>query len=131
MLNPYMVTQAVPKPDAHSSDTAWMAPVVHYCSTTQTLHIRRDTLTSQESTILGAVEETLHEICRALGMMWVDAFDIESAGDDRLSELVNGWKHQVKSLMLWLDWSIWIRCDPGCGPEVCSLVFNRVIILRP
>ena len=59
-------------------------------------------------------------------MMCVDAFDIESAGDDRLSELVNGWKHQVESLMLWLDWSIWIRCDPGCGPEVCSPVFNRV-----
>ncbi|THH17485.1 hypothetical protein EW146_g3336 [Bondarzewia mesenterica] len=123
MLSPYMVTHAVPDEGSKPTvDVAWLSPVVHYCSTTQTSHIRRDTLTSQEEKILAAVEETLHEICRVLGVMWVHAFDIETATEQLLGELVKGWREQVKSLMNWLDWSMWVRCESACGPEsICHI----------
>jgi len=31
---------------------------------------------------------------------------------------VESWRQSVQDLMAWLDWSMWVRCHPECGPEV-------------
>ena len=28
------------------------------------------------------------------------------------------WTEDLDRLMAWLDWSVWVKCDPECGPEV-------------
>ncbi|KAI0060141.1 hypothetical protein BV25DRAFT_985684 [Artomyces pyxidatus] len=111
MLAPYITTEAV----RNSSDTSWVGSIVHYCSTTQTSMIPGGTLTPQERLIRDAVEGTLHEICRRLTLMWVDAFDIEAATDRRKAEALGRWRVHVRELMEWLDWSVWNKCNPACG----------------
>lgn len=124
MLNPYMVTHAVPKPNSDPrTNTTWVDPIIHYCSTTQTFHIDKRSLTAQEVRTLNAVKKTLSEICRTLGSLWVDAFDVEEMDIGKQGEVLDRSRMKVKDLMLWLDWSMWIRCDPACGPEVKSILY--------
>ncbi|KAG1887216.1 hypothetical protein F4604DRAFT_1720766 [Suillus subluteus] len=33
---------------------------------------------------------------------------------------MNDWRQDIQKLMSWLDWSVWIKCRPACGPEVGS-----------
>ena len=41
----------------------------------------------------------------------------------RVTRLRDEWITDVNRLMTWLDWSVRVKCDPACGPEVglCSL----------
>ncbi|KAF8837256.1 hypothetical protein BDN67DRAFT_983357 [Paxillus ammoniavirescens] len=32
------------------------------------------------------------------------------------------WRSDVNRLMGWLDWNVWVKCKPACGPEeMCYL----------
>ncbi|KZV73069.1 hypothetical protein PENSPDRAFT_603320 [Peniophora sp. CONT] len=97
-----------------NSDHAWLAPIAHRCARTQTSHIPASRLTYQEELILHAVQQTTHEICRRLALMWSDAFDIESADEAEAARAVGEWGVHTKELMDWLDWSSWQTCRPGC-----------------
>ena len=77
-----------------------------------------DLLTPQEKVIKGAVEEVLSRICSILGDIWVDAFNSEETGVKELEGFLVKWESGIAELMDWLDRSIWIKCDAGCGPEV-------------
>jgi hypothetical protein len=119
MLNPYLLVQAVPDSVTDpSANTSWAAPIAQHCAQTQTLHVPVGQLTRQERRILEAMEDVLHEICRVLTGMWVDAFDIEAASEKHASTVVQSWRQSIHDLMVWLDWSVWVRCTPACGPEV-------------
>ncbi|KAI0060144.1 hypothetical protein BV25DRAFT_1918011 [Artomyces pyxidatus] len=77
MLVPYMTTDSVPtNPSCTSS-------LVQRCSTPPTSLLPAGLLTPQVRRILDAVQGTLREIYRRLTLMWVDAFDIEEASEDR------------------------------------------------
>ena len=75
---------------------------------------------------MNAVQETTGEICRRLGLMWIDAFDIESAdtSEQHAARIVGEWRTDVRELMEWLDWPAWQTCRPGCQvnvrPFLCS-----------
>ncbi|KAI9454662.1 hypothetical protein BJY52DRAFT_713339 [Lactarius psammicola] len=123
MLAPYITRVDIPKKRLPpSADLSWAAPVLQRCATTQTSHIPLSMLTPQEARIHAAVENTLGEICRRLVLVWVELFDVEAAdeaGAMEASEVARGY---IEELMAWLDWSVWIRCEPGCNPgEVCYL----------
>ena len=116
MLGPYITTVDVPPASVPASANAsWLAPVVHRCATTQTSHIPLGMLTPQEVRIHAAVESTLREICRRLALVWVGFFDVEGADEVKVAEVIGvGHKH-IDELMSWLDWSLWVRCEPACG----------------
>ena len=118
MLSPYMLTSAIPPNPTESVDPSWIDPVVKHCASTHTAWAPEGFLTPQEKVIKGAVEEVLSQICRVLGDIWVDAFDSEEAGAKELEQLLGKWQSDVVELMDWLDWSIWLKCNPSCGPEV-------------
>lgn len=121
MLSPYMVVSSMPSPDVDpTSNTSWIVPMVHYCATTQTLHLNTTSMTKQEKRIKSSVEEVLGEICRTLGSLWVDAFDVEAAEMGMQVEVVERSRLKVTRLMRWLDWPMWVKCRPSCGPEVCG-----------
>ena len=124
MLAPYLTTADVPTWLPPSADLSWVAPIVRRCATTQTSHIPLGMLTSQEVRIHAAVENTLHEICRRLVLVWVEFFDIEmedEAGATEATELARG---HIEELMAWLDWSVWVRCKPGCSLGVGRLILH-------
>ena len=119
ILNPYLLVQAVPEPGADpAANTSWVIPIAQRCAQTQTLGIPLEQLTKQERRILNAIEDVLHEICRVLTGMWIDAFDIEAASEKHARTAVQSWRQSVQDLMAWLDWAVWVRCNPSCGPEV-------------
>ena len=120
MLTPYMITSAIPPNPTGPVDRSWIDPVVKHCASTHTAWARAALLTWQEKVIKEAVEEVLSRICRVLGDLWVDAFDSTEAGVEEHERFLRKWQSDIIELMDWLDWSMWLRCDPACGPEVGS-----------
>jgi hypothetical protein len=115
MLGPYMTTVDIPQRLPASVNTSWLAPVVRRCATTQTSRIPLGMLTPQEVRIHAAVESTLHEICRRLALLWVDFFDVEDQDEAKAAEAIEAGHGHIDELMNWLDWSLWVRCEPACG----------------
>ncbi|KAH7924174.1 hypothetical protein BV22DRAFT_1035404 [Leucogyrophana mollusca] len=43
-----------------------------------------------------------------------------------ISTLTRGWRDELSGLMMWLDWSVWIKCIPACGFEVCVIATSII-----
>ncbi|KAJ6472864.1 hypothetical protein C8R47DRAFT_1145633 [Mycena vitilis] len=139
MLTPYILYTA--RPSSHSSDIiddAWAYPVWQGCATKHTAYIHGSValqvrLTQSERVLLRSFDETNREICRVVVRMWVAGV---RAGVDPLIKIeqnrksaahsvtytVEGWRTDTQGIMAWLDWSVWVKCRPACGPdEMCYL----------
>lgn len=114
MLAPYHSRNPVSSP---LNATAF-APVIERCSTSHTAGINVARLTPQEILLKNAVETVLHEICRVLGLMWLEAFDGEALPNSRKQGLMEKWSTDVDRLQRWLGWADWVACEPVCGPTV-------------
>ena len=122
MLAPYITRVDIPDRLPPSVNLSWAAPIAQRCATTQTSHIPLDMLTSQEARIHAAMENTLHEICRRLVLVWVEFFDVEAADEARAVKATEMAYEHIDELMAWLDWSAWVRCEPGCSLGVGDLI---------
>ena len=120
MLTPYMLVSAAPPNPIGPVDPSWIDPVVEHCASTHTTWAPEALLTPQEKVIKAAVEEVLFRICGVLGDIWVDVFDSEKSDVGVLERVLRKWQSGITELMDWLDWSIWLKCKPVCGPEVSS-----------
>ncbi|KAI0033516.1 hypothetical protein K488DRAFT_47566 [Vararia minispora EC-137] len=119
MLEPYLSRDSVPSDDG-SKD--WLGPVVYRCAASATSYIPVDLLTEQERLILASVDQTLHEICRRLARMWEVAFDVEEAETEEIDATIQSLRRETIELVLWLDWSIWVKCRPACAEdEMCYI----------
>ncbi|KAF9652814.1 hypothetical protein BDM02DRAFT_3136802 [Thelephora ganbajun] len=122
MLTPYMLTSAIPQESTGPVDPSWITPVVEHCASTHTTWAPQDLLTKQEKAIKVAIEGVLNEICSTLGELWLDAFDAETADIETGHRFVSAWRKEIVELMDWLDWPIWLKCNPACGnEEVCYI----------
>jgi len=122
MLAPYITTADVPGQLPPSANLSWAAPIAQRCATTQTSHIPLGILTPQEARIHAAVENTLHEICRRLVLVWVKFFDVEAADEVGAAEATVVARGHIAELVAWLDWSVWVQCEPGCSlGDICYL----------
>ncbi|KAF7291475.1 J domain-containing protein [Mycena kentingensis (nom. inval.)] len=113
MLAPYTLDSAAPG-NPGEDDNSWVLPIFKLCATTHTSFAatRVAFSTPSERLLLNAVQETLHEICRTLVMIYA-----EGEGGS-----VGKWKAEVDRLNNWLDWSEWLRCEPACSwDETCFL----------
>ncbi|KAF5340185.1 hypothetical protein D9758_014985 [Tetrapyrgos nigripes] len=145
-LSPFILADAVPAPSpavvtekSKSGSTAssldWASSVYKLCATTHTLylhspHILRK-MTKSERTLLKAVEGSNKEICRVLVTFWAEGvenglglenmYHIKKGTNTQMGSLRQRWEKDLKVLMDWLDWSVWQRCRPACGPEACFL----------
>ena len=120
MLTPYMLVSAIPPNPTGPVDRSWIDPVVKHCASTHTAWAPETSLTPQEKVIKGAVEEVLLGICSTLGDIWLDAFDSEGGDVKALEKFLGKWESDISELMDWLEWPIWLKCNPACGPEVSS-----------
>ena len=125
LLTPYMSFEAY-KGDVKGRRNL-VGPVAHRCSTTLTKWVasRLDaSMTPPERLIKASIEDVQHEICRVASEIWIDAFAIEEETDlRRISRLVGEWRVEVRKLMEWLDWPMWVKCTPRCDEprEMCYL----------
>jgi hypothetical protein len=122
MLAPYITTADIPRQLPPSANLSWVAPIAQRCSMTQTSLIPLGILTPQEARIHAAVENTLHEICRRLALVWVEFFDVEAADEAGATEAIKVAHGHIDELMDWLDWSVWVRCKPECSLGVRGLI---------
>ena len=135
MLRPYILSSvALPSPsnpNAKESEAAalnWARPVFKLCATTYTHGLDASVMTDSERLLLNAVRDTTREICRVVTGMWasgvVAGIDERLGGRDSesdmeaISALTKTWKHELDGLMRRLDWNVWVKCRPECGPEV-------------
>jgi hypothetical protein len=128
MLAPYITTADVPKKLPPSANLSWAAPIAQRCAMTQTSHIPLSILTPQEARIHAAVENTLREICRRLVLVWVEFFDVEAADEAGATEAIAVARGHIEELMAWLDWSVWVRCEPECSFGVRRLIFYLSLV---
>ncbi|KIM28436.1 hypothetical protein M408DRAFT_329495 [Serendipita vermifera MAFF 305830] len=121
MLTPYLLYGALPDSSSSMQDTqntSWVEPMVFYCQTSLTSGIVAESLTRSEQLIKRSIEGVLHRICKLLGAMWVDAFAITMASEERATELIEIWRDELEILMQWLDWPMWDTCRPSCPEEM-------------
>ncbi|KAG8955047.1 hypothetical protein FRC00_005592 [Tulasnella sp. 408] len=119
MLAPYFVVDSVPS--NYQTNLTWLNPTMHYCSTAFTSHLPVGDFTPQEHLLKRAVEVVTTEICRTLGVIWLDAFDAEQVENEmEQRDKLARWKGEIGRLMDWLGWAVWVKCKPACGPFVSS-----------
>ncbi|KAG1905314.1 uncharacterized protein F5891DRAFT_1008756 [Suillus fuscotomentosus] len=134
MVMPYLLdSTVVPSAGASGVDTLqWASPIFRLCATTHTsvMISQIPFMTPSEHLLLKAVEETTREICRVTTKMWAvgvmngldTLFPVELSGDPDVLQIMDDRRQDIEKLMSWLDWSIWIKCRPACGPEeMCYL----------
>ena len=129
-LTPYLLySTVVPNKTASGVNALqWAHPIFTQCATTHTSELKAhiQSMTSSERLLLRAVEETTREICRVTTKMWANGvmsgldtlFGVEPDTEPEIIQIFDGWRDETQKLMSWLDWSVWIKCRPACGPEV-------------
>jgi len=139
MLRPYILSNITLLAEGTGATSLnWARPVFRLCATTHIRGLDTKAMTDSEKLLLNAVRETTREICRVITGMW--ASGVLAGIDERLggreSELdieavrvlTKTWKNDINGLMQWLDWNMWVKCRPACGPEVrmrsCFLLTN-------
>ena len=136
MLTPYLLFSATPTDRSDKDELNWTIPIYKHCATTHTYSMESnlDSMTSSEKLILQAVRGTTREICRVVTKMWAAGIYAgidpslnhkESPDVAEVAHLWNTWTEDLDRLMAWLDWSVWIKCNPGCGSEVRLLCGHR------
>ncbi|KAG1750388.1 uncharacterized protein EDB91DRAFT_1046099 [Suillus paluster] len=133
MLTPYIFHTIVPPSASYDSAYSWATPVFQACGTAHTSSIASyiASLNPSERLLLRAAQETTREICRITTKMWatgvlagLDPYLPRDSTLDaaQLVRLIVTWRQELSALMAWLDWSVWVRCRPACGPEeMCYL----------
>ncbi|KZO92929.1 hypothetical protein CALVIDRAFT_540604 [Calocera viscosa TUFC12733] len=125
MLAPYLSRSSVPssRDGATSANRTWLEPAISLCASSYTKYMDVSTFTPQEHILKSATEATAREICRTLGLVWTTTFGAESVASPRTQRaLLVEWRTEIERLMGWLDWAVWLKCDPGCSAdEICSL----------
>ncbi|KAG8713716.1 hypothetical protein FRC08_012907 [Ceratobasidium sp. 394] len=96
-------------------DDDWFERIYGACAGYATAGVRhKGDLTTQEQRLLASVNRVQSAICSSLTHIWSTAFDSEDkpvfAG-----RMVAAWLAEVEELMDWLDWHMWVKCDPPCG----------------
>ncbi|KAH9839820.1 uncharacterized protein C8Q71DRAFT_744328 [Rhodofomes roseus] len=107
-LLPYMHRERIGTPE-------WYAQIAEGCATRYTAHLPVSRFTKQEHILYDATKEVLHEICRVYTEAWRDAFDIEERQAEQAVGLFTKWKREFDALAQWLDWPVWMKCEPACG----------------
>jgi len=120
-LSPYMPREGIGEP-------AWFQATARGCATSFTAQIPDAQFTKQERLLCYAVDEVLHEICRVYTEAWRDAFGLEVARTDETVgatvslPVLDKWRAVFDALIEWLDWPIWMKCDPACAvDEFCEM----------
>ncbi|KZT65046.1 hypothetical protein DAEQUDRAFT_717165 [Daedalea quercina L-15889] len=113
-LLPYMGRDRVGTPE-------WYAQMADACASRYTAHLPMSQFTKQEHVLYNATKEVLHEICRVYTETWRDAFDVEEQNVKVAEQRLVKWREEFDALIEWLDWPVWMRCNPACGvDEFCT-----------
>ena len=129
ILTPYLLLSATPADPSNKTDLDWTKPVYKLCATihTDSMKAELDAMTDSERLLFRAVRGTNREICRVVTRMWAAGvyagIDLslnskESPDITEVTQVWSSWAEDLNRLVAWLDWSVWVKCNPECSPEV-------------
>lgn len=137
MLQPYILVSAIPPIDhqeSGSSNLTWLEGVYQTCSTSGPNLASDEGFTLSERTILSSIRGTKREICRTITTMWGEGVSLgldkvppprEHPNLSKVQQALASWETKLTALMSWLDWSVWVRCEPECDVEVRIFTKSR------
>ena len=139
MLTPHIPLSATPTDPSDKTALDWIAPIYRHCATTHTDFMESElkSMMDSEKLLLQAVRGTSREICRVVTKMWAAGvyagIDLslntkQSPDMTEVTHVRNAWTEDLNQLMAWLDWSVWVKCNPACGPEVRLLSTVNVYV---
>ncbi|CAK5279371.1 unnamed protein product [Mycena citricolor] len=77
----------------------------------------KDRMTSSEELLQDSVEAVLERLCHDFGIVFSESYDLK----ELTTAHIERWRGLVKSLMDWLDWTVWLRCEDTCPRDhICS-----------
>ncbi|TFY64483.1 hypothetical protein EVJ58_g2603 [Rhodofomes roseus] len=126
-LSPHMPREGIGEP-------AWFEAIARGCTTSFTPRFPEARFTRQERLLNYAVEEVLHEVCRVYTEVWRDAFglDVRAKGSNFdasiASPMLAKWRDAFDALIEWLDWPIWLKCDPACAVNVGGGLLSACVL---
>ncbi|KAJ3932628.1 MAG: hypothetical protein NXY57DRAFT_95523 [Lentinula lateritia] len=76
-------------------------------------------MTNSEHILKTSMETILERICNDFGILFAESTDL--ADSVSYPTYISAWNSRINSLMKWLEWSSWLRCE-----EICDLdrMFN-------
>ncbi|KAJ1310735.1 hypothetical protein OPQ81_009257 [Rhizoctonia solani] len=98
-----------------SPDDDWLIRIYDACAKHPTIEFfRQRGFTAQEERLVKSIDTVQGAICSSLITIWATAFD--SAEKPLFAErMVSEWRTEIENLMGWLDWHVWVKCDPPCS----------------
>ncbi|KAH9951457.1 hypothetical protein B0H21DRAFT_705704 [Amylocystis lapponica] len=137
-LNPYMDTSAA------SNASAWdvffdphHSPLLHtphfantsalhrcmFSATGVLIHNNHIHTTPQEVLLQGSIETVLARLCTDFGAIFAESMDVADVPEDEdMVTFLQQWEVRMQTLMEWLDWTEWLRCDEICPwDSVCVM----------
>ncbi|KII89777.1 hypothetical protein PLICRDRAFT_174614 [Plicaturopsis crispa FD-325 SS-3] len=129
-------------PDSGSNKTDWLDLGKFRCRSAFTSGIRRrsDVLTHSEVLILNSIEGVLERICATLVPSFGEVLELnlpagpsksyhvashlpagcshDARAEKDALRAIERWRADIGSLMDWLGWTTWIRCERSCAWDV-------------
>ncbi|KAG8695106.1 hypothetical protein FRC11_001733 [Ceratobasidium sp. 423] len=113
---PFNVNSHSARPNDPDDD--WFTRIYDSCAKHPAVEFAgRRKLTAQEERLANSIDVVQGAICSSLTTVWATAFD----SSDRpllAKHMIAEWKTEIEELMGWLDWAMWVKCDPPCGPGI-------------
>jgi hypothetical protein len=128
ILTPFILRTTAP-PSDRPSNLSWASEVFEACATAQTRALFSLTLELTDAEVLmrESIYQVHKEICRVTTRLWAQGAELgldpvirikEGGATEDMGEVLLKWREEIESLMAWLDWSVWIKCQPECSAEV-------------
>ncbi|KAJ3716001.1 hypothetical protein C8R42DRAFT_679283 [Lentinula raphanica] len=140
LLQPYDLVSTRAAVDGTKDKLSWVTQVYEMCATAYPTFSSASgpaNFTTSENLMLTALKATNREICRVITSMWADGIShqmenpLASSHNTRMlfRSIHKRWKEDIDSLMLWLDWSVWLKCNPSCSlNEMCYLPMSPYLV---
>ncbi|GAW07584.1 protein [Lentinula edodes] len=77
-------------------------------------------MTNSEHILKTSMETILERICNDFGILFAESTDLTDSVS--YPTYISAWNSRINSLMKWLEWSSWLRCEEVCDLDsVCSM----------
>ncbi|OCH86231.1 hypothetical protein OBBRIDRAFT_251161 [Obba rivulosa] len=113
----------------------WNASSLRRCAFSATWFLHGDYIrhhTSQERLLQTSIEAVLLRLCSDYGVIFTESMNTEHQPErNTLMEALDRWQARVVSLMEWLDWTDWLRCEEVCpSNSACTMTLWPVLTFR-
>ncbi|KAJ3714333.1 hypothetical protein DFJ43DRAFT_1104261 [Lentinula guzmanii] len=77
-------------------------------------------MTSQEYILKMSIETILERLCTDFGTLFAESTDLTDS--DSYPTFISSWNSRIDTLVRWLEWPAWLRCEEICDLDsICTM----------